>query len=100
MNMPACTLFRTKERTEPPEYYHMIRIVKTKCTSEKGLLSQGKKRKLSLSPFLKQIISRISRQKGSSYAVMSNASTERLGNVLQNYRKRLCIFMTNTRKAF
>ena len=28
----------TKQRTKPPEYYHMICIGQTKCTSQKGLL--------------------------------------------------------------
>ena len=40
MKMSACTLFNEpKQRTEPPKYWHMICIGKTKCTSEKGLLS-------------------------------------------------------------
>ena len=31
----------SKERTNPPETYHMICIGKTKYTSEKGLLAQN-----------------------------------------------------------
>lgn len=35
--MLACAL-SNDQRTNPPEYYHMICIGKTKCTREKGLL--------------------------------------------------------------
>ena len=37
--MLACALFNEQNKG-PPEYYHMICIGKTKCTSEKGLFAE------------------------------------------------------------